>query len=436
MSSQQPQAVRFRYLPDTLKAQVPKHVTHAIIDSSVTFVDKEAFSRKRKLLEVIFGSSSSEQNSNLLTIGYDAFSNCRLLSRLHLPTTVIEIRDDAFANGKSLVEVKLPHGLKWIGERTFADCTSLKLIQIPSTVEELGFRIFVNCRNLVSVELTEGLLVIGEKVFEHCTSLRNVAVPSTVEVVEANAFLNCLKLEQRFPYTDELHEALRHRFDDCPLHRICYEQAFPQVNATAMELDDMQWSTETASLDCFGMTPLHMLSLSTVPNVQLLKDLLQQLPNRTQLACTKDRWNQSPYDYLFLELDTNKTSGARELMEHMIEVTLLHPTQSLGLDRWRRDIWNRVDFFQTNNEANTLTADRIHTAYEKLSHYWQLEIYSLLELAIWESTMDEQRRQGEVVDRQGCRIQCGVQVILPHVMAFLKDQDWLVVGFGIETKVD
>jgi len=416
-------------LPDTLNAQIPKHVTHVFVDASVKFIDKEAFSRKRKLVEVIFGSSacinnsSQQQRINLQTIGYDAFSNCRLLARIELPPTITEIRDDAFSNGKSLVQVKLPHGLKWMGERTFADCTSLKLIRIPETVEELGFRVFVNCRNLVSVELMEGLLVIGEKAFEHCASLRNVAVPSTVEVVEANAFLNCLKLEQRFPYTAELHKALRHRFDDCPMHRMCYQQAFPETNATAMEHDDIgQWSTG-ASLDCFGMTPLHLLSLSTVPNMQLLKDLLQQLPNCTQLAQTKDRWNQSPYDYLFLHLYSNETSGTRELMEYMIEVTLLQPTQSLGLDRWRRDIWNRVDFFQTNSEANNLTADQIHGAYEKLSYYLQLEVYSLLELAIWNTKMDEQRRDEETVDRQGCRIQCGVQVILPHVMGFLKGCD-------------
>ncbi|KAL3932569.1 MAG: hypothetical protein SGBAC_010791 [Bacillariaceae sp.] len=417
MSPLRPQAIRFRYFPDTLNAQIPKHVTHVTIDASVTFIDKEAFSRKRKLVEVDFGSSSSCEE-----IGYDAFSHCRLLAHLHLPPTITDIRDDAFANGKSLVQVKLPHGLKWIGERTFADCTSLKFIQIPSTVQELRFRIFVNCRNLVTVELMEGLLVIGEKVFEYCTALRNVAIPSTVEVVEANAFLNCLKLEQRFPYTADLHEALRHRFDDCPLHRMCYQQAFLQTHPTKMEHDDMQWSTG-ANLDCFGMTPFHLLSLSTEPNLQMLKDLLQQLPNCTQLVQTKDRWNQSPYDYLLLQLEDSTSkppSGTTELMEHMIEVTLLHPMQSLGLDRWRRDIWNRIDFFQTNIEVTRLTVGRIHRAYEKLSYYLQLEFYSLLELAIWKSKMEEQSRNGEAVDRQGCRIQLGVQVILPHVMLFSK----------------
>ena len=52
--------------------------------------------------------------------GYDAFSNCRLLAKLELPLSVKEIRDDALHNSKSLVQVKLPHGLKWMGERTLA----------------------------------------------------------------------------------------------------------------------------------------------------------------------------------------------------------------------------------------------------------------------------------------------------------------------------
>jgi len=62
-----------------------------------------------------------DQTSNLQIIGYDAFSNCRLLAKLELPLSVKEIRDDALHNYlKSLVQVKLPHGLKWMGERTFA----------------------------------------------------------------------------------------------------------------------------------------------------------------------------------------------------------------------------------------------------------------------------------------------------------------------------
>jgi len=359
-----------------------------------------------------------DQTSNLQIIGYDAFSNCRLLAKLELPLSVKEIRDDALHNLKSLVQVKLPHGLKWMGERTFADCTSLKHIQIPSTVEELGFRVFVNCQNLVSVELANGLLVISEKAFEHCTSLKNMAIPLTVEVVEPNAFLNCMKLEQRFPYTAELHEALRHRFDDLPLHQLCYQQAFSRTNVTVMYDADMDLLARPA-LDCFGMTPLHLLALSTVPNLTLAKDILQRLPNRIQLVQTKDRWNQSVYDYLFLHLKGNN-NDARELMEHIVEATILQPTQSLGLDQWRKDVWNRVDVFQT--DISELTAGRIHTTYEVLSRYFQMEVYSLLELAVWKAKMDKDRR----VDRQGYRIQCGVQVILPNVMLFLKDQVYLV----------
>ena len=189
-------------------------------------------------------------------------------------------------------------------------------------------------------------------------------------------------------------------------------------------------------VDCFGMTVLHILALSTTPNLSVWKDLLHKLPNPSQLVQTKDRWNQSPYDYLLVHLESRSempaaaSSDWQSMMEHMIEVTLLHPTQSLGLESWRRDIWNRVDLFQTTaniteTRTNALTADQIHDAYDKLSEYMKLEVCSWLELAIWKAKIDEQRKNNGGMDRQGCRIHCGVQVILPNVSTFLKEYNWL-----------
>jgi hypothetical protein len=79
-----------------------------------------------------------------------------------LHPSVKEIRDYAFAERWSLVEVEFSEGLERIGGAAFHSCQNLKHInKLPSTLREIGKAAFHNCRNLDSIEFPEGLQVIG-----------------------------------------------------------------------------------------------------------------------------------------------------------------------------------------------------------------------------------------------------------------------------------
>jgi hypothetical protein len=420
----------FVYLRLTSNDEVPKNVTHVQIDPSVQQIEREAFFRRRRLLAVEF-------SEGLEVIGYDSFSNCRLLKTAVLPSTIIDVRDDAFAHGRNLTKVWLPQGLQWIGERTFADCTALKTIQIPSTVQELQFRLFVNCRNLLSVELSEGLKVISEKAFEHCTSLKNLVIPSTVEVVEENAFTDCMKLQQRFPYTEDLLNALRQRFEGLPIHEFCYSQAFQETTTTMEDFNSMADNASTSkTVDNFGMTPIHILALSTKPNLRLMRALLQEYTTFSVLANMKDRWGNAPFDYLFLN---NTWTESKKSMDCLIRVTILNRANGLGLPRWEQDISTGVETFlneyDSNGESPSRSSEKIKEIFATLTTYERLEVTSLLELALWKVKLHDTEATGlcgvkaaesSTFNRQNCRINCGIEIVISNVLPFLWEKnDWL-----------
>ena len=173
---------------------VPKNVTKVIFDASVTEIPdgtypEGVFSHCTNLKEVIF-------NDGLQKIGEWAFSQCKLLTIIKLPSTVTEIGRSAFSDCKQLNEVELNEGLQKIGRSAFYECTSLNVIKLPSTVTEAGDHAFYGCTNLREVILNEGLERIGMSAFCKCKSLPIIRLPSTVTKVGNHAFCDCIDLKE------------------------------------------------------------------------------------------------------------------------------------------------------------------------------------------------------------------------------------------------
>ena len=58
-------------------------------------------------------------------------------------------------------------------------------------------------------------------VSDNCLSLRNMAVPSNA-VVGFNTFKDCTDLLQLFDSESQIINALKHRFDNLPIHKMVY----------------------------------------------------------------------------------------------------------------------------------------------------------------------------------------------------------------------
>ena len=133
---------------------------------------------------------------------------------------------DFFIENKKLVEytgnseiVKIPNGVKVIGEGAFAGETNIKKIVMPNTVRKIETGAFAACDMLKSVKFSKKLISIGDeafcwntmmekynlpkslknigkKAFRKNYSLKTVNVPKKVKTIQFATFENCVNLKK------------------------------------------------------------------------------------------------------------------------------------------------------------------------------------------------------------------------------------------------
>ena len=271
---------------------VPDDVVRVRVHPSVTVIPEGAFKEQNKLEEVVLCDG-------LLEIGDEAFMECQALQKITIPSTVTEIKFCSFYQCKSLDEVVLYEGnLQIIGVRAFSD-TNIKRIKIPSTVTLIDNYAFAGCYELAEVDLYEGLQSINYCAFSSCISLKHITIPTTVTKIAVHAFADCMSLrdiavspnaefvnynggvmtsgntyafydckdlEEVFDtdIKDQLINALKHRFENLPIHKMIHYQSCVPVSVDQLnDATDIKISQRHSKLnptgsqqDCLGMTPL------------------------------------------------------------------------------------------------------------------------------------------------------------------------------------
>ncbi len=127
-------------------------------------------------------------------IGNDAFDNCRSLTSVTIPDSVMSIGDSAFRYCTSLTSVTIPDSVTSIGDTAFQYCTSLASVTIPDSVTSIGGRAFDGCASLTSVTIPDSVTSIGDWAFDGCTSLTSVTIPDSVTSIGDTAFQYCTSL--------------------------------------------------------------------------------------------------------------------------------------------------------------------------------------------------------------------------------------------------
>lgn len=196
---------------------VPTNVIRAQVHPSVTEIPPIAFSGRTQLEEV-------ELPEGLEGIGSGAFFECEKLKHINIPSTVRWIDARAFDGGNKGEGGKFTH------------------LRIPPLVSSVPRRVFSYSNQMFSLELPEDISQLGQMAFSDGHSLRNLALPSGAEV-HTLAFFCCPALRKlstsRFktPCTeeqgdimlDEINNALKHRFDKLPIHKMIYYQSYNNV---------------------------------------------------------------------------------------------------------------------------------------------------------------------------------------------------------------
>ncbi|MBR3630779.1 MAG: leucine-rich repeat domain-containing protein, partial [Oscillospiraceae bacterium] len=136
------------------------------------------------------------------------------LTSVRVPEGVKYIGDKAFFRCAQLSEVTLPDSIVSIGESAFENCTSLRHITLPRCCRTLWQGAFRNCYSLQHIVLPGELQSIREGAFEGCQSLTEITIPDSVQELEPAVFRKCAHLEQvRLP--SGLKELREQMFEGC-----------------------------------------------------------------------------------------------------------------------------------------------------------------------------------------------------------------------------
>ena len=126
--------------------------------------------------------------AGLKVIGERAFYRFSGIRELAVPRDLEEIGNGAFYNASHIDHIRLPDTLNRLGREAFNYCRRLGTIQLPDGLEEIAARTFECCSRLSQVRFPRTLKVIGERAFAQ-TNLSTVRLPESLEVIRRAAFL-------------------------------------------------------------------------------------------------------------------------------------------------------------------------------------------------------------------------------------------------------
>ena len=279
--------------------------------------------------------------SGITAIELGTFWDCSSLKVVSLPEGLESIGVSAFCYCKSLESVTFPSSLRFLGIESFEGCKVLNEIHIPDTIQSIEERAFCDCNFtnfrlpplltnvdisivgyndcLVSLEVSENLVACtarGRRL--RLESLRNVTFPSEAE---PEILENIADLLVAFPDKDEatIIQALQNRFDNLPIHKICYYQSYSDNETTMQNLkrEVKELNAAGKEKDCLGMTPLHILACSTKPTIAMFQLLIEKYP---ETLIMKDKWGDIPLLY------TLWCNASTEVVDLLVEsYKSLHP---------------------------------------------------------------------------------------------------------------
>ena len=157
------------------------------VPATVASIGAESFRNCSKLATVIvLGDLAREttttlDDSALVSIGASAFKDCKALERVDIPITVASIDTEAFQNCSALETVDFhmnpspsfdgasyaggESDLKTIGSYAFENCVALTSVVLPATLTSIGEKAFNNCSAIASVELPGDNVALDYKCF-------------------------------------------------------------------------------------------------------------------------------------------------------------------------------------------------------------------------------------------------------------------------------
>ena len=141
-------------------------LTSVVIPNSVITIAKEAFNACYKLTSVTIGNS-------VTTIEEKAFNTCRSLTSLTIPRSVTSIEKGAFA-GCAITSLVIEDAPVSLGYQAFANCKNLVSVDLGNNIKIIGSYAFYDCDKLPSITIPNSVTEIGDWAFNWCDELMEV----------------------------------------------------------------------------------------------------------------------------------------------------------------------------------------------------------------------------------------------------------------------
>ena len=171
-------------------------ITFVKMPNTIVSIGVQAFGNCKNLTSVNLSSS-------LKTIGYGAFSGSGLYS-ITIPKSVNNIDKNIVVGCENLESIIVESGNTTYDSRNNCDAViekennslifGCKNTNIPNDVESIGPYAFINCKNLTQISFPSSLSWIGYNAFTQCTRLTSIDFPEGVRSVGDNAFEGCSSL--------------------------------------------------------------------------------------------------------------------------------------------------------------------------------------------------------------------------------------------------
>lgn len=230
--------------------------------------------------------------SSVSEIRQEAFYNCRHLKTLVLPLRLKSVNGSHFSNCDSLYSISvdeknpylcsdgsalynkdkselvfvchtvrkmsIPSSVTKIGDYAFYNCTNLTSIELPSGVTEIGYYAFYNCTNLSSLTLPSGVKYISSFTFRDCESLRFINLPSDLKYIGEEAFYGCTGLTSIYAFMEKPCEIDETTFEN---ETIINATLYVPKGSLLDYWDDNQWK-KFMNIEEFDVTSIGSLNIN------------------------------------------------------------------------------------------------------------------------------------------------------------------------------
>ena len=215
-------------------------------------------------------------------IGEKAFQGASKLTSLVIPTSVEEIKSQAFRQNYKLASVKFcePSNLRKLANYSFWTCSSLKEVTLPSSITNIG-KAFLACDSLETINVPANaklttieedafksninlkhfnflgecpLTTIGKNAFANLKKLTTFKMPKTITDIQLNAFSGCSNLATvEFDPNADIQKIGAGAFADCGLQRISIPKKVKEIAKEAFRnctvLKKIEVTEFTTSID-------------------------------------------------------------------------------------------------------------------------------------------------------------------------------------------